>query len=439
MTHTRAQMDDLRRFLSTKGLPDFDSMSQSEKVSFILNSKDVLRTMTMAMRDKPRPQNSNTQETLSELSSQEKLAMYDLTLKQMLEQVRRSTLGLEGSKAPKVPRARTAPVERVQKTQTLSQAQTTVTDTTEGVAQRQAPSLQHKPQERPAQKAQISEAQKRRIALYNYLDAMGETKNIPSVYDPASAPYFDEMIKFITQNEPLEILEKVDDNIPRPAAEPADKTDAEPWIEDESHDGTSCELTFEYDQNGDLVNTGTGSNDQLKRTINTQIIKALESFKLDDTLEEDIANAIAKSLGGNKGFLDSLDDEKITSLDESAPVKPATKAAAKIEPVQPTPTETHEVHEPKMKKKKKKKKKAKKDSVHRGDSSSDWLCEFCEYEKVFGEQPVSLMAWFDKKLEDQERREAYHRQRLRRTKGARHNLSQPTSQLSSPPPEDAAK
>ncbi|GMF82711.1 unnamed protein product [[Candida] boidinii] len=59
----------------------------------------------------------------------------------------------------------------------------------------------------------------------------------------------------------------------------------------------SRKFTFEYGENGELLNS---EDDVIKKRINEHIVKALESFKLDNYLEEDIAQAIAKSIQENE-------------------------------------------------------------------------------------------------------------------------------------------
>lgn len=55
----------------------------------------------------------------------------------------------------------------------------------------------------------------------------------------------------------------------------------------------------------------------------------------------------------------------------------------------------------------------------RGDPTSNWTCEFCEYEQVYGVKPVYLIKWFDRKMEEQQERENLKRQRFRKARNKR--------------------
>ncbi|OWB71339.1 hypothetical protein B5S31_g1025 [[Candida] boidinii] len=55
----------------------------------------------------------------------------------------------------------------------------------------------------------------------------------------------------------------------------------------------------------------------------------------------------------------------------------------------------------------------------RGDPTSNWTCEFCEYEQVYGVKPVYLIKWFDRKMEEQQERENLKRQRFRKVRNKR--------------------
>lgn len=293
----------------------------------------------------------------------------------------------------------------------------------------------------------------------------------------------------------------------------------------------SCKLTLEYDKNGNLIHTG--SEDALKTKINAQIVKALETLKLDYNLEEDIASAIAKSFENNHHLLPKAEesnfasdeelDKKGLSIDtftsqleqykerymqqleglsnsaefgsyaskanqhsvqnsseqlqnqqfetqhsrphnaqhkdeerESTNLKGQVRHAKqskinrsrretpKLEYyTDPTPEQKQklrrecmeklriqdlQLNEEVTKKSKKKKNKKKKNSnnslatngignTYIGNSHSDaWLCELCEYKIVYGEIPVFLTEWLQKKANHHEKMETYQRYLLEQRK-----------------------
>lgn len=237
---------------------------------------------------------------------------------------------------------------------------------------------------------------------------------------------------------------------------------------------SSCEVTLEYDQDGQLLSSGSGADDMIKKSINDQIVKALKTLKLGDAFEDVISGAISRSIEDNSELLEQVkgNDQKTTdkkspksspSIDINVEAQlssgakklqdknvPKPHGNEKQQTTRPpvTSPETNTVNKaPKAnkksrkKKRKKKKKSASEKNKHKGgsDPRSQWVCDFCEYEKVFGEKPVYLLEWYDKKLEEQERREAYQRQKMRHGKrghGMRRSASQASSsgQMSPPPP-----
>lgn len=262
----------------------------------------------------------------------------------------------------------------------------------------------------------------------------------------------------------------------------------------------SCKVTLEYDKNGELVSTGSGPGEVLKRKLNNEIIKALESFKMDYTMEDDIAGAIVDSIKSNHGFLKNMNEAAIEAMSDEPNEK--SKDQQKTDPklddskndkgesVQSTKEGQQETKKPvkaennpksvsgsdtkkkdstkasasegkdrhknvvqksgksgknKKKKKRKKKNKSKKENhaaekhSQIADPNSTWICEFCEFEKVFGSKPYALMEWFDKKLEALDNTESYRRRKIRRGKARRNGKrnapdSQTSSRLGSPSP-----
>ena len=259
-------------------------------------------------------------------------------------------------------------------------------------------------------------------------------------------------------------------------------------------------MTLEYDKNGELVSTGSGPGEVLKRKLNNEIIKALESFKMDYTMEDDIAGAIVDSIKSNHGFLKNMNEAAIEAMSDEPNEK--SKDQQKTDPklddskndkgesVQSTKEGQQETKKPvkaennpksvsgsdtkkkdstkasasegkdrhknvvqksgksgknKKKKKRKKKNKSKKENhaaekhSQIADPNSTWICEFCEFEKVFGSKPYALMEWFDKKLEALDNTESYRRRKIRRGKARRNGKrnapdSQTSSRLGSPSP-----
>ncbi len=281
-----------------------------------------------------------------------------------------------------------------------------------------------------------------------------------------------------------------------------DNVDVDIGIDDE--DGQqgglpSCKVTLEYDKNGELVSTGSGPGEVLKRKLNKEIIKALESFKMDYSMEDDIADAIVDSFRKNHGFLKNMNSAALQAMSDEPEEKPQTtkeeslkldkekSEQASVKSVKKRQTEVSQAakaennHEKsqrsdmsrkesvnaaksenkdrsknvaqksgksgksKKKKRKKKKNKAKKENhtndkqYEIADPNSTWICEFCEYEKVFGEKPYELMNWFDKKLEALDNSQSYRRRKLRKAKSRRASerngsVSKNSSRGSSSPP-----
>ncbi|KAG0686336.1 hypothetical protein C6P40_004402 [Pichia californica] len=273
-------------------------------------------------------------------------------------------------------------------------------------------------------------------------------------------------------------------------------------------------VTLEYDKNGHLISTGT-TEDILKNKINSQIVKALESFKLDDNLEEDIAHAIAKSFDNNQHFniddksLQILTGEKGLSFDSftsqlkqykkryleqiedqskaifsdainavkdkqnidsskinSENIKDIKKPINNVKNIQkqefsnsrtkkgpnlsfemctePTLEQKEKMQREclerlrmqdlqldenasKSKKKKNKKKKRNSSILASGaglnyltNNSDAWLCELCEYKIVYGEVPIFLTEWLQKKANHQEKMESYQRYLMEQRKGNMH-------------------
>ncbi|QPG74112.1 hypothetical protein FOA43_001434 [Brettanomyces nanus] len=235
--------------------------------------------------------------------------------------------------------------------------------------------------------------------------------------------------------------EKQKKNQHRSGNQPSKYSDAKPFPQDNSNDKSSCEFTLEYDKNGELVNTGSGADDLLKRNINNQIVKALESYKLNENAEVDLANVIAKTIEKNNVFIKEIqdlqdankpkqieeeelvedDENNVQPTDRDTPIiskYPSTGSNDYPSEAAPSKNTTNGSKSSKKKKKKKKKKKENhandKNRRKGGEVDADWVCEFCEYEKVFGVKPICLMNWFDRKMADQEKRDMYQRHPRRR-------------------------
>ncbi|GAV29950.1 hypothetical protein PMKS-003456 [Pichia membranifaciens] len=373
------------------------------------------------------------------------------------------------------------------------------------------------------------------VSIQTTSDPQGTEENPhPSLYETktkkAADQYTEQMIKIINHHKKfdnfLDEVQQIEDTSDK--SKGAEKSgEYDPSNQDES-----CKLTLEYDRNGNLIHTG--NEDALKSKINAQIVKALESLKLDYNLEEDIAGAIAKSFENNhhllpkteesssesraasdkkglsidtftsqleqykerymqqlEGLSSSAEFESYVSKTNQHPVQNSSEhvhsqqsesqhtrqqhAQNKKEDQEiadlkgqirhvkhsklsrnglenpkleyysdPTPEQRQklrrecmeklrmqdlQLNEEVSKKSKRKKNKKKKNPssslasnglghTYISNSQSDaWLCELCEYKIVYGEVPVFLTEWLQKKANHHEKMETYQRYLLEQKKG----------------------
>lgn len=133
-------------------------------------------------------------------------------------------------------------------------------------------------------------------------------------------------------------------------------------------EGPSCEFTFEYDRNGELVPTYSNVEEKLRlMSLNSRSLGKSGNMKLPSIKELNIH----------------------------------------------TNTEENSSNEKKNKKKNKKKKKQKhyeaNESVIKEKQQSD-CCLFCEYEALFGTKPRQMIKWYNEKVrKDEERRQEFKR------------------------------
>ncbi|ODV85407.1 hypothetical protein CANARDRAFT_28205 [[Candida] arabinofermentans NRRL YB-2248] len=282
--------------------------------------------------------------------------------------------------------------------------------------------------------------------------------------------YIEEMVKFINQNKKfdnfLEEVSKLDkfDKVSRDTSGGKRTKSKSP-----SGGENPYELTLTYDKDGMSINNlpeDTVLDESTKQKINNQIMKAFESFGLSDSTQSydlNLADELAKSMQKNlfpelmlnnnsseNGSVDGgksrnlLDLERKLDFLENAASQQASSELAQRQQINNNNTESQTGNKSKKKSKSKKKKSPKplqqqiqqqqqQQQQHnmstfqrQGDPNSTWMCEFCEYEQVYGEKPLSLMRWFDRKITEKEERENLQRQRLRRGKTKRTIKRQPS-------------
>lgn len=307
---TMEQVQKLQEFIGSADIANLQTMSQSEKLQYILSSKEFMANMASSLlmnksmlqpmdetdtNTQNLPKNSLSHQEQMEI--QKKLSLYDNTLKETLEAIKSGKF----------------------KSDQFLQSQ-----------------FQSLPSDNEMNQLlkDIKLDKMKKLKVGNEISVSLEKEdNIDDITTDSSSirtadEYIEQMIKIINQNKKfdnfleevskIENLSKINDNSNIQVNRMSDinvllnNNDNNDNNDNENDDTNTCELTFEYNKNGELINTG--ADDVFKKKINSQIIKALESFKLDDNLEEDIANAIAKSFENGQNPFSHMDDAKIELL-----------------------------------------------------------------------------------------------------------------------------
>lgn len=530
----------LEEFINSTQIDNLQSMSQADRLQYVLSSKDFMVNMAAGLLmqkdttkmdgkepdfDTTLADNGSTDQSSSSIADsnknfltsfskeekleiQKKLSMYDQTLKATLAAIKSGKLKDEQILQPLLQN---------------SAADTDMNQLLKNVSGGKIKKLKVDDD--------IS------VSIETASDAHPTGKNLSrdngeDSFETAEAAdqYIEQMIKIISHHKKFDnFLDEVSDS-----SRSGEKLESNPDLESLRHScnqNESCKLTLEYDTDGNLIQTGT--DDILKSKINAQIVRALESLKLDYNLEEDIASAIAKSFENNQNLfpnaessnsdlaeeysrkglsIDSFtsqleqykerylqqledlatsakfesytpktnqqprqhsseklhdqnlesqqldghlsiqnDDDKrrsglkglVDSPKRSKDIKNREKASKLRYYSEPTPGQRQKLQRECMEKlrmqdlqfsedssrKSKKKKNKKKKNIngsftsngigltYTGHSHSDvWLCELCEYKIVYGEIPIFLTEWLQKKANHQEKMENYQRYLLEQRK-----------------------
>lgn len=343
----RACIEKLQKFIESTDVSALESMSYAEKLQYVLSSKDFMSNMAAGLLvdnkktlytsskslephyiknietsdnscvTEPANTLNNSNSFLNEFSKEEKLeiqkklAIYDRTLKMTLEAIKNgkisediinSSLSSDHLTQSSEERAR---IYRTQKTQNHIASQNLPSDTDVNILLKN-----------------IESNNVRKLKVDDNITVSLESadKQFEADDKPNKNPdeYIEQMVQIINQDKKFDnFLEEVS------KLENFNKQDSVDTEETSKYYDTTLqkanrkdELVFRHDQLSDIE-----SEKVFRKMINTHIIKALESFKLDEGMKKDISGTIAKSIENNTMFHGKNDDRYLGSKNDEVPIE----------------------------------------------------------------------------------------------------------------------
>lgn len=294
-------VEHIQKFIASVDINALQSMTQAERLNYVLDSKDFMANIEAEMLSKSQKSpNTNSSKNVDasnaflkefspeeKLEIQKKLSLYDKTLKVTLDAIKNGNVPNKEVLEPMFQELpsdfnmnqflREIHPENIKKLKVNNDISVSLESDNKNTST--SPSSSSLSSSSPSSPPSSSNFK--------------QQPNIKSADE-----YIEKMIKVINQDKNFDnFLEEVSK-----IEKFADNSNPNPKLSSSSSPSPSPSSSHQGNEN--VLN-----EEMIKKKINTQIIKALESFKLDDN-DDDITNAITESIENNKNLFPSIDKEQ---------------------------------------------------------------------------------------------------------------------------------